>query len=190
MPILKNCELHHIYLDPKRPNSRFNKKNPTWEIQIRTTDKDQKKQWEEAGLRVKVVIPNEDDPTNFYWRANLRKKSIKEKDQQPADPVEVVNGDLEAVDPRTIGNGSRGNIRYFQYEYDGENGKGVANVLMGIQLTLHKVFTPKDRPRDSFEKANTEVVPDTSTNSEDGQTASEPSDGNATVNNNSPEDSF
>ena len=42
--LLKDVELWYTKLDPRYPNARFNKQNPTWECQIRTTDKDQKKE--------------------------------------------------------------------------------------------------------------------------------------------------
>jgi hypothetical protein len=156
--ILNDCELWFAKLDPKRPSAKFNKKNPTWELQIRTTDKEQKKQWEEASLSVKAVIPDEED-LKPYYRVNLRKKSIK-ADGDPASPVEVVDGNLDAVNPNSIGNGSIGNIRLFQYEYPKEdsNEKGIASIMMGVQLTKHIVYKPKKDPNDEFGQTSTEVI--------------------------------
>ena len=155
MAILKNCEIYFPKLDPKRPNAKYNKKNPTWEIQIRTTSKEVKKQWEEMGIKVKAVIPDEEGEKPYY-RANLRKKSIK-SDGEPAEPVAVVNGQLDPIDPNTIGNGSIGNIRIFQYEYKNDDESGIANVLMKIQLTRHVKYVPKQRD-DDFEMEETEVI--------------------------------
>ena len=144
MAILKNCEIWFAKVDPKRPNAKFNKKNPTWECQIRTTDKEVKKYWESLNLPVKAIVP--DDDSKPYFRVNLRKKSIKE-DGEAASPVKVINGHMEDLDPNSIGNGSVGNLRIFQYEYPKEGGgKGTANVLMGIQLTKHILY--KAAPRD------------------------------------------
>lgn len=154
MAIIKNAELWFAKLDPKRPSAKFNKKNPTWELQIRTQDKAVKKAWEELGLAVKAVVPDEGAP---YFRVNLRKKSIKE-DGDAASPIKVVNGHLEDVDPNSIGNGSVGNVRIFQYEYPKEGGgKGIASVLMGVQVTKHVVYKPKPRD-DDFDMTDTEVV--------------------------------
>jgi hypothetical protein len=154
MPIIKDCEIWFAKVDPKRPSSKFNKKNPTWECQIRTKSKDTKKQWEAMNLSIKAIVPDEGDP---YFRVNLRKKSIKE-DGEKASPVKVVNGALDDIDPQTIGNGSVGNIRIFQYEYPKEGGgKGIASVLMGIQITKHIVYTPKPRD-DEFDMTETETV--------------------------------
>ena len=154
MPILKNCEIWFAKLNPSRPNARFSKENPTWEIQLRTKDKAQKKMWEELKLPVKAVLPDEGEP---YFRLNLRKKSIK-KDKTPADPVTVVRGDLSPVDPNSIGNGSIGNIRIFQYEYPKDGGgTGTASILMAIQLTKHIEYEATHA--DDFDMEETETVP-------------------------------
>lgn len=154
MAILKSCEIFFVKLNPKRPNSRFNKKNPTWELQIRTESKEKKKEWEALGLSVKAVIP--DDDSKPYYRVNLRKKTIK-ADGEKASPVKVVNGALEEIDPDTIGNGSVAHIRIYQYEYPDENGgKGIASVLMGVQVVKHIRYVPKHN--DDFEMTETETV--------------------------------
>lgn len=156
MAIINNCEIWFCKLDPKRPNSKFNKKNPTWECQIRTTDKSVKKVWEEMNLPVKAIVPDEGSP---YFRVNLRKKSIKE-DGEKASPVKVVDGKMMEIDPNSIGNGSVANVRIFQYEYPREGGgKGTASVLMGIQVTKHIVYHPKPRD-DDFSETETETIDD------------------------------
>ena len=114
--IIKNCELYFAKLDPARPNAKFNKKNPTWELQIRTSDQETRKQWTQMGLNVKPVVPDEGEP---FFRVNLRKKSIKE-DGEKASSVDVVDAQLNPVDAKSIGNGSVGNVKVFQYEYTSE----------------------------------------------------------------------
>lgn len=163
MPIIKDCELWFCKLDPKRPNNKFNRDNPTWECQIRTTDKATKKLWEELELPVKAVVPDEGAP---YFRVNLRKKSTKE-DGDAASPIRVINGKLEEIDPNSIGNGSIGNVRIFQYEYPRKDGgKGLASVLMGIQVTKHIVYKPKPRG-DEFGETETEVIDADAADTED-----------------------
>lgn len=154
MAILKNCEIHFVRLDPKRPNSKYNKKQPTWELQIRTRSKEVRKHWESLNLKPKIVEPEDDSP--IYYRVNLRKKSIKASGEA-ADPVVVVNGSLMPIDPNTIGNGSIANIRIFQYDYENDGEKGIATVLMSLQITKHIVYVPKPRD-DDFEMVETEVV--------------------------------
>jgi hypothetical protein len=164
MSIIENSELWFAKLDPKRPSSRFNKDNPTWELQIRTTSKEVRKEWESMKLAVKAIVPNEGEP---YFRVNLRKKSIK-KDGQPASPVQVVNGAKEEIDPTSIGNGSIGNVRIYQYDYTKKDGSpGVVSVLMGVQVTKHIVYKAKPRT-DEFGTTETETVePDDIDDNED-----------------------
>lgn len=153
--LLEKCEIWYPKLDPERPNAKFSRDNPTWELQLRTKNKEQKKQWEAANLIVKAVMPDVGDP---YWRVNLKKKSIA-KGGKAANPVSVVDGNLAPVDPLTIGNGSVANIRVFQYEYtktDG-SGKGLATILMGLQLVKHVRYVPKKRD-DDFKRTHTETV--------------------------------
>ena len=155
--IINNCELYYAKLDPKRPNRRFSKQKPTWEVQIRTSDKAVVKHWEECNLKPKPIIPEEGDP---YWRVNLKKRIVK-ADGTEADPVQVLNGNLEEVDPNTIGNGSIGNIRLFQYEYNNPDSSGIASILMAVQLTKHILY--KAKPGESFEETETEIISATNT---------------------------
>lgn len=155
MALLTNCELWFLRCDPLRPNNKFDKENPTWEVQIRTSDKIQKKEWELLSLPMKAIVPDEGPP---YFRVNLKKSSIK-KDETPAAPVKIVDGDLNELYPNTIGNGSVGNIRIFQYDYPKkEGGTGIATILMAIQITKHIEFERKAR-EDEFGKTVTTRVP-------------------------------
>jgi hypothetical protein len=149
--ILRNVSLYYARLN--KPNSKHSPENPTWECQIRTENKEQKNEWIEAGLRVKAEVPDEGAP---YWRVNLRKRSIK-KDGAKASPPEVVGADLMPINPEIIGNGSIGNVQIFQYEYNSAMGKGIASILMGVQVT--KLIEFISSPRESFtDEGETEVV--------------------------------
>ena len=154
MPILSNCEIWFLRADPKRPNAKYNPKNPTWEVQIRTTDKEVKKAWEAMGVNVKAIIPD-DGPA--YFKANLKKKSIKASDKTPATPVGVVSGKGMPLDPNTVGNGSIANVRIFQYKYSQGGKEGVANVLMALQVVKHVVREARAR-EDDFEDCETETI--------------------------------
>jgi hypothetical protein len=135
--ILSNVELFFAKLDPANPNSRFDKENPTWEVQIRTKDKAVAKFWKENNLR---VTPDENEEGVFY-RANLKKKS-KKRDGSDMAPVNVVAGDLSPIDPSTIGNKSIGNLSLFQYEYNVSGKEGIASMLMGVQITTLNEYKP------------------------------------------------
>jgi hypothetical protein len=152
--IISNVELFFCKLDPERPSARFNKVNPTWEVQIRTKDKDIRNDWIAAGMNVTSVVP---DVGDLYFRVNLRKKSIRE-DGTPADPVEVVDGKLNPIDPNTIGNGSIGNVKIHQYTYTKEGGgKGTASILNKVQVTKHLVYVPRAYDEDFTDVGETEV---------------------------------
>lgn len=151
--IVKNVMLWFPRLDPTRPDARFNKDRPEWSVQIRTENMEEKKAWEALGLKVKSIVPDEGKP---YFISNLRKKS-KRANGEESEPPNVVDGSLKAVDPKTIGNGSRANVKVYQYEYETTSGKkGYANVLMAIQLIKHIVYTPK--PGEDFDLQETEVI--------------------------------
>jgi len=136
--ILSNVELFFAKLDPANPNSRFDKENPTWEVQIRTKDKAIAKEWKAKNLR---VTPDENDDGVFY-RANLKKKS-KKRDGSDMAPVNVVAGDLSPIDPATVGNGSIANLSVFQYDYNMAGKEGIASMLMGVQITTLNEYKPR-----------------------------------------------
>ena len=172
MAILKNVEIWFTKLDPKRPSKKMTPNNPTWELQMRTTSKEQKKEWDELNIKTKAVRadPEDEESKILYYRANLKKKSLKEGKKgewdEPSSPVQVVNGKNEDIDPNSIGNGSIANIRIFQHEYTFEGKKGIASVLMGVQLVKHIVYTP--RPMEEFDEAETEtILPDDKGSAED-----------------------
>lgn len=189
MAIIRNVAIYHAKLDPKYPNATFNKNNPTWELQIRTADPAQKAEWDAAGLKPKLMVYKEDtkdkdgedigglpilnENGKKQWRVNLKKKSIN-KEGNKADPVEVKSHDLKPVDPRSIGNGSIGHIRLFQYDYKNEKPgeatkTGKASVLMEIQLKKHIVYVPKPKEEFGAEEGET-IVPE-----EEGEEAAETS---------------
>lgn len=152
MAMLKNVELFFAKLNPSKPNARFDKENPTWEVQIRTRDKSQAKSWKDMSLNVKT----DDDDGGIFYKATLKKKS-KKRDGTPQKPVDLVGGDLSQLDPDKLGNGSVGNVRIYQYDYDVAGKKGVATMLMGIQVTKYKEYEPKPR-EDDFEMMDMEVI--------------------------------
>jgi hypothetical protein len=163
MPILENVELFFPRLDPQRPNAKFNKSNPTWEVQIRTRDKKVAAEWKKLTLK---VTPGDDEDGIFY-RVNLRKRS-KKKDGEPQNPVTVIGGDLSEIDPTTIGNGSKANVRIFQYDYVMDGKTRTGTMLMAIQITELNEYIPKPR-EDEFGVTNMKVnrIADNQENDED-----------------------
>lgn len=180
MALLKNCEIHYVKCDPKHPNASFNKKNPTWEAQIRTADPEQKKEWENLNLKPKLLVgkegaENEGEPIlnaagKKQWRVNLKKKSIT-KDGEKASHVKVVNGGMEDIDPNSVGNGSLANVRIYQYEFVADGKPGTASVLMAIQVRRHVVYVPKIRDDDFAEMDTETIMPEDGVDNEDSEPA-------------------
>jgi len=153
--LIRNAELHYVRVVPSRPNKKYNKDNPTWEVQVRTYDREQKKEWEAQGLRLKAVVPDEEG-ARPYWKTTIKKR-IRKADGTDSSVVEVRGGGKD-VDPAIIGNASKGHVRVYQYEYKNDNETGLANVLQGIQLTKLVKYTPKARDDDFDEDEEMEVV--------------------------------
>jgi hypothetical protein len=160
MAMIKNAPMFFIKCDPKRPNNQFNKENPKWEVQLRTSDPEMVKYWKSLDLQVKVLtvkdpededvkVPVKDEKGNKIYRVNKTK----------ADPVKFVNGQLEDIDPNTVGNGSIGNIRVYQYESVNATTKekSIVSMLMAVQVTKHIVYVPKAR-EDDFDTTDTETI--------------------------------
>ena len=165
MTILRNVEIHYLKANPSRPNAKFDAERPTWEVQLRTRNKQQADEWKSIGLSVKKIAPEEEGVAPF-WRANLKKKSVKD-DGTKASPVTVVNGSRQDIDPDTVGNGSIAHIRIFQYEFPKKpSGTGIANVLMGLQIVKHLVYTPKPHNEDFGDEETEVVVPEGDTSDE------------------------
>lgn len=136
---------------------------PSWETQIRTTDKAEAKQWKDLDLNVRALTrKSKDENGNFvtdelgeevrepitdengkpFYGCTLRKKTLK-RDGSPQMPVNVVAGDLSPIDASTIGNGSVGNLSVFQYPYEYKGKKGISSMLMAIQITELNEYKPR-----------------------------------------------
>jgi len=168
MAILRNVEVWWVKLDPKHPtkpmiatNDDGTPKVPQWEIQIRTTSKEQKNEWAATNVIAKAYREDKNDEESkiLYYKTNLSRKSIKRepgKPYVPNDPVQVVNGKNEPLDPNSIGNGSICNIRIYQRDYEINGIKKIANTLMAIQVIKHIVYV--GAPMEDFDEAETETI--------------------------------
>lgn len=165
MAILQNVKIFKMRCDPKRPSTFYDPTKPTWSVQIRTTDPQQKAEWEAHGVKAKLVVYPEGhdkegeamltEDGKREWRATLRKRA-KKQDGSESPPVEVKGGNLVPLDPLTVGDGSIGNVRIFQYTYGKEN--KTANVLVGVQIRKLRKVEP--RVREDFEATDMEFIED------------------------------
>jgi hypothetical protein len=151
MAILSNVALYYVRCNPTRPNRSYDPAKPTWDAVLRTTDPQQKAEWESQGCKPKLMVHKSGEEEGMpllteagqrQWQLRLRKRAYK-KDGTENQPVEVVGGGLQPLDPDTIGNGSIGNVRIFQYTY-GDEGK-VASVLQAIQIKKLRKVEPRTR---------------------------------------------
>ncbi len=152
MTILKNVEVRFAQLNPERPSTKL-KKTGRWSIQIFTRDKAQNKEWKELNIKTKM----QEDDVGVFYTANIAKNAVK-TDGTKADPPKVVNGNLVAIDPNSIGNGSICNIRIFQYDYTFEGVKGIATSLQAVQVIKHIVYHKKPGDFEEFDSVDTEVI--------------------------------
>ena len=167
MALLENVEIYFVKLEQDRPSARFDKLNPTWEVQMRTNDPVQMQEWKQLNLAPKLVVHPDDHENageailtpegNKQWRCNLRKRSVDSKGR-PADAPTLVDGNLQPVDPRTVGNGSVANIQIYQYEYPDPYGKGtkIGTQMQAVQLLKHMVYLQQNDS--GFTKTQTEVI--------------------------------
>lgn len=164
MAILSNVALYYVRCNPARPNRSYDPLKPTWECVLRTTDPQQKAEWESQGCKPKLLVhkdgaeegmPLLTEAGQRQWQLRLRKRAMK-KDGTANTPVEVVGGGLQPLDPDTIGHGSIGNVRVFQYTYGDE--KKTASVLQAIQVKKLRKVEP--RVREEFDAGDMEFFDD------------------------------
>ena len=142
---LQNVELHFVKCNPGRPSTKMDPNNPQWECQVRTTDLAVKDAWEAQGFKPKFQIPKGKGPADGFYRMNFSKRAFK-KDGSEAKPVEVVTGNLQPLNPDTIGNGSVGNLRLLSRDALDRGGQPVKYYsLAGIQVTRLKPYTPTNQ---------------------------------------------
>ena len=130
--LISDLEFHYAKLG--KPVSPFGTEQ--WEMQLRTTSKETKAQLEEAGVSVKL---KEDDDGNTYYAASVKRKTTDRKGNR-MDPPRVVDTKRQAVDGDKIGNGSKGNIILFSYEYEVQGRSGTAAMLTAVQVTDLKIY--------------------------------------------------
>lgn len=149
MAIIRNVEIHWVRCSVDKPQRYQNKpSNPAkWSVQIRTTDKAVKAQWEkEYGMS---LTPAEGD-NGIYYKTSLTRYAFaagpdgKENPDNQNKPVNVILADGTPLDPDTVGNGSIANVSF--YVKDDKSSR----TLKGIQVTKLIKFEPRS-DEDEFE---------------------------------------
>lgn len=131
--LIKDLEFWYAKLD--KPVSPFGTEQ--WELQVRTNDKGTKKDLEDAGIKVSL---KEDENGNPYYAAGLKRKTTNKKGE-PMDPPRVVDAHRQAF-PHVakIGNGTRGNVILFSYDYEVQGRSGTAAMLTAVQVVDFKPY--------------------------------------------------
>lgn len=137
--ILSNVDLYWAKLNPEKPVSPFGTEQ--WELTVQVP----KKREREIASFGNVKEGFEKGTV----AVNLKKKAQK-KDGTPAAAVRVVDAKKQPLDPKLIGNGSKGNVMLMlkDYEIKAPNGKvtksGTTVTLTAVQVTDLVKYVPKN----------------------------------------------
>lgn len=142
---IDNVELNWAKLD--QPVSPFG--TLQWELQIATADKAKAKELKDNFFNVKEK--------DGKFIVALKRKAIK-SDGSENTPVRVVDGSLNPVNAKAIGNGSTGNVIVYQYPYETAGRKGVASSLSGVQITNLVEYNPSTTGFDVIASADTATL--------------------------------
>ena len=124
--LIKNVEINYLKADPKEPASPFG--TLQWECQV-VVDADRAAELADFGN----VRPLKDDPTKVS--VNLKRKALK-RDGSPNEPVRVVDSSKQPIDNvKQVGNGSKGNVIVYRFEYNTAGRSGISTILTAIQIT-------------------------------------------------------
>ena len=157
MPIIKDVGLQWVKCDPNRPTRFQGKADQPYKwstgVVLGVTPSDKKKRIQlqkEFGFSWTEIVDEETGDTlgyrttigkYAYKRGPDGKEDFNRKNKVP----NVILGDGTAIDPNTVGNGSRGNIQFTTWQNDhGTTSKD----LRGIQVTRWKKYEPQEEVED------------------------------------------
>jgi len=120
--IVRDLEIY--WANVYKPHSPFG--TEIYDIQVRTTDEDKVKELADLGITLK----KHDDG---YFFGNVKRKTVNAKGEPMDGPTVLDAAKAQLKDP--IGNGSKGNIKVFSYEYKVGNKAGTAAMLSALQIT-------------------------------------------------------
>ena len=124
--IIRDATLNYVKVDPENPTDPFG--TLQWECQI-VVPSERASELEGYGS----VRPVKDDPSRIA--INLKRKAVR-KDGDANDPVQLVDGKKQKIDPKIkVGNGSKGNVKVYRREYDVAGRQGISTILTAIQIT-------------------------------------------------------
>ena len=111
-----------------------------WELQIRTDDVMVAESWTNQSLNVK----SKEEDGKMICYVNL-KRWAKNAQGKPYEPVKIFNAAKEEcseIAPK-IGNGTKGKVKVYQYEWSKGARKGITTIMVAVQVTELKEYTPE-----------------------------------------------
>lgn len=135
--VIRDLEFHWPHL--VKSHSPFGAE--IWDIQVRTTDDNVAKQLSDAGVSIKI------DPEGFF-KGNVKRKTVSAKGDPLKAPL-VLGADKMPLDnPEAVGNGSKGAVKLFSYEYSTPARSGTAAMLVAILVEDLVEYTSAGNPDD------------------------------------------
>ena len=119
--IIRNVEFY--WANVYKPHAPFG--TEIFDIQIRTNDAKTVKQCESLGINLKKHDEG-------YYFGNIKRKTVNAKGDA-MEPPKVLNAAKEMMD-EPIGNGSKGNVIVFSYDYKVGGKKGRTAMLTALQV--------------------------------------------------------
>jgi len=123
--IVRDLGLNYPALyEPKAPFGTMQ-----WEVQVETDCPEKQKELEALGIKTRVV--------EGKIVANVKRKTVSSKGEALERP-KVVDNEKEPMDPaliKKIGNGSRGAIKVFCYEWKNGARSGISSMLTDVMVT-------------------------------------------------------
>jgi len=116
-------DLEFYWANVYKPHNPFG--TEIWDIQIRTTDKDTVDKLAELGIKLKTHDEG-------YFFGNVKRKTVNAKGEPMKAPEVFDAAKQQLSDP--IGNGSKGHIKVFSYDYKVGGRKGRTAMLTALQV--------------------------------------------------------
>jgi len=106
-----------------------------WDVQVVTDNEATKAQLESSGVKMKTG-------ENKTWYANIKRKAVKANGEEQ-DPPKVIDLDKEEMAPskiKNMGNGTKGHIKLFSYDWNVGGKSGVSAMLVALQVTDYVAY--------------------------------------------------
>ena len=119
--VIKDVELNWAFLT--KSHAPFGQE--IWDVQVKTTDQAIVDQMKDAGVNMKEK--------DGAFVANVKRKVMNAKGERN-NPPQLIDSEGNAMD-NNPGNGSKGNVKLFSYEYNVGGRSGRAAMLSAVRVT-------------------------------------------------------